>query len=258
MSPRDIVRVDRGTSGGRVSRSAAGVGALLLVALTTLGAAYEWGGPAARGIRDLRSGKAREALSAFEAARRERPTSSAVRYDQALAFAAAGMADSAHAAYRDAQALEGAEGRASAGYNEGNSAFNAGKVAEAIEGYRAALRDDPHRTDAKRNLEQALRRARESSKAPLSGSSGTQGNGSGGTGNRGGGTTPPPPGSQSAPNKPQGPSGSKNQPSLGSTPNREEAEHWLDALEAERRAARAREEAAKRASPSEGRNDHDW
>jgi len=243
-------------------RAWAGTATLLTVALAALGAGYEWGGPAARGIRELRAGKSREAVTSLEEARRERPNSSAVRFDQALAFAAAGMADSARAAYRDARELEGAAGRASAAYNEGNAAFNMGKVDDAIRAYRAALREDPHRADAKRNLEEAIRRARQSSKRQLSGSSGTQGNGSGGSGQRSGGTAPPPPGSESAPNSaqpPPGSTGAKNPPALGGPiPDREEAEHWLDALEAERRAARAREQAAKRANPNDARVDRDW
>ncbi|HET9952281.1 MAG TPA: tetratricopeptide repeat protein [Candidatus Eisenbacteria bacterium] len=232
---------------------------LLLLALASLGAGYEWGGPAARAIQQLRAGKSREAVSSFEEARRERPASSAVRYDQALAFAAAGMADSASAAYRDARDLQGAAGRAAAAYNEGNAAYRQGKIEDAIADYRAALREDPKRADAKRNLEEALRRARESRQAPLSGSGGTQGDGSGGTGQRQGGSTPPPPGAANAPNDSKSDSKSKDRPSLGApAPNREEAEHWLDALEAERRAGRSREQAAKRAASREGSVDRDW
>jgi len=231
----------------------------LALALATTGAHYEWGGPAARAIRQLRAGNAREAVGSFDEARRERPTSSAVRFDQALAFEAAGMADSARAAYRDARDLEGVAGRAAAAYNEGNAAYHAGKFDDAIAGYRAALREDPRRADAKRNLEEAIRRARDASQAPLAGSSGTQGNGAGGSGDRAGGNTPPPPGAANQPNGKSGAPGSKERPSLGSpVPNREEAEHWLDALEAERRAGRTREQAAKRADASDGSRDRDW
>jgi len=242
---------------GRMGRGPVEV--LLVFALATLGAGYEWGGPAARAIRQLRAGKAREAVSSLDEARRERPTSSAVRYDQALAFAAAGLADSAGAAYRDARDLEGAAGRAAAAYNEGNAAYRQGMLEDAIAAYRAALREEPRRADAKRNLEEALRRSRESNQAPLTGSSGAQGNGSGGTGQRQGGSTPPPPGSSNVPNESKPDSKSKERPSLGApAPNREEAEHWLDALEAERRAGRSREQSAKRASPGDGRSDRDW
>ena len=232
---------------------------LLILALATLGAGYEWGGPAARALRQLRGGKPREAVSSFDEARRERPASSAVRYDQALAFAAAGLPDSAAAAYRDARDLEGAAGRAAAAYNEGNAAYRQGKMEDAISSYRAALREDPKRPDAKRNLEEALRRARAENQAPLTGSGGTQGGGSGGTGERQGGSTPPPPGAANAPNQQKSGPNSADRRSLGApAPNREEAEHWLDALEAERRAGRTREQAAKRAASREGTVDRDW
>jgi len=232
---------------------------LLLAAFATVGAGYEWGGPAARGLRELRAGKSKEAIASLEEARRERPEAGAIRFDQALAFRAAGLADSARAAYRDAIELEGDAARAAAAYNLGNEALNAGKLDEAISSYRDALRREPHRADAKRNLEEALRRSRESKKQPLTGSGGTQGQGSGGTGNRQGGNTPPPPGSASAPEK--NPNGSTPPPGskLGAPlPSKEEAEHWLEALEAERRAGRSREQASKRAAGREGRPEHDW
>jgi tetratricopeptide (TPR) repeat protein len=169
------------------------------------------------------------------------------------------MADSAAAAYRDSRDLEGAAGRAAAAYNEGNAAYRQGKLEDAISSYRAALREDPKRPDAKRNLEEALRRARAMNQAPLTGSGGTQGNGSGGSGQREGGSTPPPPGAANAPNGSKAGASSTDRSSLGApAPNREEAEHWLDALEAERRAGRAREQAAKRTTDREGTVDRDW
>lgn len=232
---------------------------LLAAAFASVGAFYEWGGPAARGVRELRAGKSKEAIASFEEARRERPRAGAIRYDQALAFRAAGMADSAHRAYRDAMELDGDAARAAAAYNLGNEALNSGKFDDAIASYREALRRDPKSADAKRNLEEALRRARSTRKQPLAGSTGTQGEGSGGTGNRQGGNTPPPPGSSSAPERrpgdtPPDPSGKLGAP----LPSQAEAEHWLEALEAERRAARAREQAARRAASREGRSEHDW
>ncbi|HEU4725512.1 MAG TPA: tetratricopeptide repeat protein [Candidatus Eisenbacteria bacterium] len=231
---------------------------LLFAAVASIGAGYEWGGPAARGVRELKAGKSREAIASLEEARRERPRSGAVRFDQALAFQAAGQADSARAAYRDALDLEGEAARAAAAYNLGNASLNAGKFDDAIAAYRDALRREPHRADAKRNLEEALRRARTSKKQTLTGSGGTQGEGSGGTGNRQGGNTPPPPGSASSPERRQGGSPPDPGSKLGAPlPSREEAEHWLDALEAERRAGRSREQASKRAA-RERRNEHDW
>lgn len=232
-------------------------GLLLLAALAAAGAGYEWGGPAARGLRELRAGKAREAIASLEEAGRDRPGAGAIRFDQALAYRAAGLADSARAAYRDAMAMEGEAARAAAAYNLGNEALNTGRLDDAIASYRAALREEPHRADAKRNLEEALRRARASRTPPLTGSSGTQGQGSGGAGKRQGGGTPPPPGS--APAQKESPSAPDAGSKLGAPlPSREEAEHWLEALEAERRAARSREQASKRASSREARSEHDW
>ncbi len=240
--------------------TAAWRGALLLfVALAATGAGYEWGGPAARGLREFRAGKSREAMTAFEEARRERPHVGAIRFDQALAFRAAGLSDSASAAYRDALGLEGEPARAAAAYNLGNEALNAGKLDDAIGSYRDALRSEPHRADAKRNLEEALRRSREAKKQQRSGSGGTEGEGSGGTGNRQGGKTPLPRGAASGPERrPDGGSPDPGSKLGARLPSREEAEHWLEALEAERRAARAREQASKRASSGEKRNDRDW
>jgi tetratricopeptide (TPR) repeat protein len=169
------------------------------------------------------------------------------------------MADSSTAAYRDARDLEGGAGRAAAAYNQGNAAYRDGKIDQAIADYRAALREAPKLADAKRNLEEALRRARESKQSPLTGSGGSQGGGSGGTGSRTGGSTPPPPGAANSPNDSKSDSRSKDRPSLGApVPNREEAEHWLDALEAERRAARSREQAAKRSDSRDEKVDRDW
>lgn len=253
MSPR---RPRRTRHAEFARRLALGLGLAVLVA----GAGYEWGGPAKRGIRQLKEGKPRDAATSFEEARRERPYASAIRFDQALAFEGLGLPDSARAAYSEARNLEGAAGRAAAAYNQANAAYNAGRFDEAIEGYRAALRDDPKRADAKRNMEEALRRSRDSNRKQLQGSSGTSGNGSGGSGQRQGGNTPPPPNGPSAPNPSQGSGkqGAGNKPSLGApNPSREEAEHWLDALEAERRAGRNRDQAAKRSS-GESRSDRDW
>jgi tetratricopeptide (TPR) repeat protein len=244
-----IVTARGGPWGGRL---------LLLVALATVGAWYEWGGPAGRGLRALRAGKGAEAAAALEEARRADPASATLRYDQALAFRAAGMADSARAAFRDARRLDGADARAAAAYNAANASMRADRVEDAIEGYRASLREDPTRADAKRNLEEALLRARAASPTPQSGSSGTQGSGQGGTGQRPGGASPPPAGSPAQAKDPPRQRGDSANRSLGAeTPSQEEAEHWLDALEAERRAGRSREQAGRRAA-SEGRTAHDW
>ncbi len=239
-------------------RRAGAYAALVLAAFASTGAFYEWGGSATRGIRELREGRAKEAMASLEEARRERPRSSAIRYDQALAFQAAGLVDSANAAYQAALELEGAEGRSGAAFNRANAALEAGRIGDAIADYRRSLREEPHRQDAKRNLEEALRRSRESKQPPLTGNGGAQGEGSGGTGRRQGGAAPPPPGSEQGPSPSDARSEGRAPPQLGAPlPSKTEAEHWLDALEAERRAGRSREQAAKRAS-REGRRGRDW
>jgi tetratricopeptide (TPR) repeat protein len=236
------------------------IAALLLVGFMATGAFYEWGGPAARGIRELREGKAPEATVSLREAHRERPRSAAIRFDQALAFQAAGLVDSANAAYQNALELEGAEGRAAAAFNRANAALQAGRLDDAIADYRRSLREEPHRQDAKRNLEEALRRARDAKPPRLAGDSGTRGGGSGGTGRQQGGSAPPPPGGEREPSPSNAPPGGQPPPpQLGAPlPSKAEAEHWLDALEAERRAGRSREQAAKRSSQRGGRPDRDW
>jgi len=231
---------------------------LVVVAIATVGAGYEWGGPAGRGFRALRAGRGPEAVAAFDEARRLDPGSAVLRYDQGLAFRAAGQEDSARAAFRDVLRLDGADARAAAAYNAANDALRAERIDEAIEAYRTSLRENPNRTDAKRNLEEAIRRARAASSAPRSGSAGTQGEGEGGTGERGGGATPPPAGAPSQSKEQPKPNDPGDARTLGAAaPSREEAEHWLDALEAERRANRSREQAGRRAAAA-GRNARDW
>ena len=245
--------------GRRQAGGALPVRALLAaVAIATIGAGYEWGGPAGRGFRALRAGRGPEAVAAFEEARRADPASALLRYDQGLAFRAAGQEDSARAAFRDAIRLEGEAARAAAAYNAANDAMRAERLDEAIEAYRASLRHDPSQADAKRNLEAAIRRARAAPNAPRSGNAGTQGEGEGGTGERGGGATSPPAGAAGRANQNAAPDDRGDARTLGApAPSREEAEHWLDALEAERRASRAREQAARRAA-NERRNVRDW
>ena len=121
--------------------------------------------------------------------------------------------------------------------------------------YRESLRIDPSRVDAKKNLEEAIRRARSEKSRP-------QGSGGGGgpqsKGQRGSGLGQPSPGSSF---RPEQQSGEQKRPETGpspklgdAVPDRAEAEHWLDALEAERRAARLRD----RGGPEETEGRRDW
>jgi len=229
------------------------IAALALAWIAVTGAFYEWGGAGARGVRELKDKKYEDAIRSFREGRSQLPRSAAVRYDQALAFQGARNADSAAAAYRDAATLRGDEARASAAYNLGNEALRNGANAAAAQLYREALRIDPRRVDAKKNLEEAIRRARKRDPNP------PQSGGSGGSapqsaaGAKGDGEGKQPPGAapqqsaaqrpgESTPEKPPG-----TAPQLGSgVPDRAEAEHWLDALEAERKAARLRDRGGER------------
>lgn len=237
-------------------RSAAWPLALLLAWGAVLGAAYEWGGPAGRGVRQLRKGANADALGSLAAGAADLPRSAAVRFDRGIAFQRLGRPDSARAAYEEAMRQEGTRARAAAAYNLGNEALRAKRFAEAIERYRESLREDWTRADAKRNLEEAIRRARESKtpqSPPPSGGGGSQGPTGPGKGS-GKGATPPPSGPKGAP--PPGSSGAQAPQNLGGPiPSKEEAELWLKALESERRSERERDA---RQSNERDRSGRDW
>src|SRR6267143_2000850 len=99
--------------------------ALLLLALTALGAVYEWGGPARRGARALRAGRYDEALRALEAGRADMPDAAVIPYDEGLAHLGKGEPDSAAARFQEAMRLKGDAARAAAAYNLGNQAMRA-------------------------------------------------------------------------------------------------------------------------------------
>lgn len=229
---------------------------LALIAATGLGAFYEWGGAGYRGMRALEERRYRDAAAAFQEARSEHPRSAAVRYDEALALQGAGAADSAAALYEEtarSSDLVGDRARSSAAYNRGNMALQAKQYADARAHYRESLRLDPSGVDAKKNLEEAIRRLREQQPSPSSGGPPS----SGGSGPGGGPPEPPPPGAEQPPPEgaqpPERPG--ESEPDLGGEiPSRSEAEHWLEALEAERKAARQRE---RESTPEESRS-RDW
>jgi len=202
--------------------------ALLLLALTALGAVYEWGGPARRGVRALRAGRYDEALRALEAGRADMPDAAVIPYDEGLALLGKGEPDSAAARFQEAMRLKGDAARAAAAYDLGNQAMRAKDYSRAARYYKEALRARPEDLDAKKNLEEALRRMRESSpqqrrKSPS------------------GGPGPPTPGGGETllPRPSQG--GKQEHPAnprSGDEFTKEEAERWLQALESERRSRR--------------------
>ncbi len=223
------------------------------------GAFYEWGGAAARGVRELKKGEHRRAVESLREGRSDLPRSAAVRYDQALAYQGAGFVDSARTAYNEAARapdLTGDRARSSAAFNLGNQAMQAQDYGAAARLYRESLRIDPTRSDAKKNFEEAIRRARNAKPQPQSGSGSNTPKGQGqqnqgGNQNEGGPQSRQDPGSKSNPPATQ----PQQSPQLGTTmPSREEAEHWLDALESERQAAKRRD----RGGPEEERGQRDW
>jgi tetratricopeptide (TPR) repeat protein len=231
-------------------RRAAIESALFALALLSQGAFYEWGGPARRGAKELSKGQAAAALHSLGEARAQQPASAAVRYDQGVAFQKLGLADSARAAYDEAIRLEGTEARSAAAYNLGNDALRKNRLEEAVERYRQSLRLDSRRIDAKKNLEEAIRRMRDSREPPQPSGGGGGSQGPSGPGQGGGG------GGGQQPNAPQGPGGKQPSPSVsGNVPGRSEAELWLDALESERRSERRKE---KRQGDTREENVRDW
>jgi len=253
-------------SGSRSSPGAAwlrvvGLAPWLLLALGASGAVYEWGGAAGRGMRQLKEKHPKEAAQSFREAERELPRSAAVRYDRALALGAAGQADSARDAYTEAMTshdLRGDPARSAAAYNLGNENLRHGRYDEAAKLYRQSLTIDPNRADAKKNLEEAIRRLREEQNAPPTGGSSGGGPPPPGASSGGAGQSPQPPpsGGEEPPpgQQPPGPPGTTPPNLGGSIPSRAEAEHWLEALEAERKAARQREQG----SSDEETHSRDW
>src|SRR5262245_43842771 len=200
--------------------------ALLLLALSQLlmGALYEWGGSAARGVRALEARRYEEALAALREGHADLPRSAALRYDQGLALEKMGRPAESQAAYRAALAQRGDHARAAAAFNLGSLAMSAERFGDAVRWYRESLRVRPSDAATKRALGEAVRRARNAPpKAPPRGAAqGTPPAGGGPSGSsspsgspQARGTTPP-----------HAPRGS------GGDFTREEAEHWLDALEA--------------------------
>jgi Ca-activated chloride channel family protein len=203
--------------------------ALLLLLLVATGAVYEWGGPARRGVRALKGGRFEEALGALEAGRADFPASAVLPYDEGLAHMGKGEPDSAAVRFREAMGQRGDPAREAAAYNLGNQSMRSKDYRNAARYYKEALRIRPGDLDAKRNLEEALRRLRQSSpvqrgQPPPSGGGGPNSrNGEKNPSPRptSGGQTPPAP-------APRG----------GGQFTREEAERLLQALESERRGQR--------------------
>lgn len=218
--------------------------AILALLATASGAFYEWGGPARRGVHEVKKKQYDEALRDLAKGRADFPGSAVVPYDEGVAHSGRGAADSAAARFQEATLLSGTKPREAAHYNLGNLAMRAQDYAGAARSYREALRLDPRDGDAKRNLEEALRamrqaQAQQNPSAPPSGGKG--------------------------PRTPQGNQSPQMSPSPGSTPTppprgssgaftKDEAERWLEALESERRAKRQEG----KGQPTQENGNRDW
>jgi len=195
-------------------------------------------------VRELKEKRYDDALRDLSKGRADFPGAAVVPYDEGLAHLGKGAADSAAVRFREATRLRGDVGREAAAYNLGNLAMRAKDYAIAAASYREALRLRPQDLDAKRNLEEALRQMRQprqpqqsrNPKSPPSGGSG-----------------PPPPGDRPQPSPPQRPQTPPPRGSSGAF-TKEEAERWLDALEAERRARRQEG----KGRPTQENGDRDW
>ncbi|MFO0727399.1 MAG: VWA domain-containing protein [Myxococcota bacterium] len=102
----------------------------------------------------LQSGKAKEALEAYERAQKSLGQDPRVVLDQGLAQAAAGELDKAIDAYKSALAAGQDKGlRSQAAYAMGNAYRAMKKYDEAVTSYRRALVEDPSFSAARKNLE---------------------------------------------------------------------------------------------------------
>lgn len=218
--------------------------ALVLLLASACGALYEWGGPARRGVRELKANEYDQALRDLTKGRADFPGAAVIPYDEAVAHLGRGVADSAAARFQEASRLRGDPARAAASYNLGNLAMRAKDYGSAVRAYKDALRVAPHDTDAKRNLEEALREMRrpnpQDRKSPPSGGNG-----------------PPTQQGNDRPQPNTGPGGTRPNPPPRGSPGaftREEAEHWLESLEQERRARRQED----KGQPSQENGNRDW
>jgi tetratricopeptide (TPR) repeat protein len=181
-------------------------------------AAAAWGsafadGSGADGVGAFREGRYEAALAAFERDAADRPGSPEAVANVGAALSRLGRHEEAEKALETALAL-GPSPRVEAAirFDLGNSQLKMGKVDEAIASYVASLRLSPGDTEAKMNLEIALRMRKKQPPPPP------------GPNDSGGGQ-------QGAPPPPGGGSSQASQPPSSPRLTREEAERLLDAIE---------------------------
>jgi len=114
-----------------------------------------------RGNDDFRNKRYEQAVERYQRAKEALPGSPEVRYDLGTALLALGRTEDAVRELREAARLGAG---AKAHYNLGNAHLDDGRYAEAIDAYRRSLRLDPRDSNAKWNLEMALRMKEEDEK----------------------------------------------------------------------------------------------
>src|SRR5205814_10618690 len=105
--------------------------ALLVLVAIASGAFYEWGGPARRGVREVKARRYDEALRDLGRGRSDFPGASVIPYDEAVAHLGRGAADSAAVRFQEASHLRGVVPREAAAYNLGNLAMRAREYGSA-------------------------------------------------------------------------------------------------------------------------------
>jgi hypothetical protein len=111
----------------------------------------------AEGRAAYRAGRYEEALSAFDAAKRERPDDPAVEFNRAVTLAKIGRIAEAKESFKRVTDSKRPELQEKAWYNLGNIHAETGERKEALQAYRRALKLDPNDELARHNYEVVLR-----------------------------------------------------------------------------------------------------
>jgi len=122
------------------------------------------------GNRLFKDGKYDEALKAYTQAQIAAPDSPEIQLNIGNVFYRKGEFEKAREAYARAFAARQRALQESAWFNAGTAHLSANNLKEAVEEYREALKIDPKDSDARRNLELALKRLEQDKPPPTSSS----------------------------------------------------------------------------------------